>query len=74
MKINENYIALENAIARRYEEIAALIEVFEGRLSLSEILMMDIPFLNRLKDSRRDLLIEVKESREKKGSVRVDRG
>ena len=43
---------LEQVKAERAEEVVYLLDLFDGKITVNELLNMDIPYLNQLKDAK----------------------
>jgi len=61
-----NFEALEAAKAEKAEEIVYLLDLFDGKLSLSEILNVEVPLLNQLKIAKVNINRELQEKAKKK--------
>lgn len=47
-----NFIQLEQVKAQKAEEIVYLLDIFDGKMTVNELLNLDIPFLNQLKSAK----------------------
>jgi len=45
-------VRLEQVKAERAEEVVYLLDLFDGKITVNELLNMDIPYLNQLKDAK----------------------
>jgi hypothetical protein len=68
---NENFDGLEKAKTDEITEINYLLDLFEGRISLSEIMNMDIPVLNKMrevKEKSKETVIKAMQQQKIKGA------
>jgi hypothetical protein len=47
-----NFLKLEEIKAQKAEEIMYLLDIFDGKMTVNELLNLDIPFLNQLKNAK----------------------
>jgi hypothetical protein len=47
-----NFLRLEQIKADRAEEVVYLLDLFDGKVTVNELLNMDIPYLNQLKNAK----------------------
>lgn len=51
-KINENYEALKNARHNTLRDILDIVDLFKGNISLNDILNLEMPLINGLRDEK----------------------
>jgi hypothetical protein len=51
-KIESNFVKLEQLKAEKAEEVVYLLDLFDGKMTINELLNMDIPYLNQLKNAK----------------------
>ena len=61
----ENAKALENAKTEKFDEIVSLLDLFQGELSLNDVLNQDMIILTKLRESKIRLNEKVAKEREK---------
>lgn len=64
-KLEENKKELERIINSKMEDIVNLLELFQGQLSLTDILNQDIPILNGLRQAKNRINGEIQRERER---------
>jgi hypothetical protein len=47
-----NFLRLEEIKAQKAEEIMYLLDIFDGKMTINELLNLDIPFLTQLKNAK----------------------
>jgi hypothetical protein len=47
-----NFIRLEQVKADKAEEVVYLLDLFDGKITINELLNMEIPYLNQLKNAK----------------------
>jgi hypothetical protein len=47
-----NFLKLEELKAQKAEEIIYLLDIFDGKITINELLNLDIPFLTQLKNAK----------------------
>jgi hypothetical protein len=50
--IEGSFLKLEELKAQKSEEIMYLLDIFDGKITINELLNLDIPFLNQLRDAK----------------------
>jgi hypothetical protein len=50
--MESNFIRLEQVKAEKAEEIVYILDLFDGKITINEMLNMDIPYLNQLKNAK----------------------
>jgi hypothetical protein len=61
--MEENYFKLEAIKDQKAMEIVYLLDIFEGKVSLGEILNTEIPLLNHLKKAKIKLNDDIRNNR-----------
>ena len=61
----ENAKALENAKNEKFDEIVSLLDLFQGELSLNDVLNQDMIILTKLRESKLRINEKVAKEREK---------
>jgi hypothetical protein len=54
-RIEENFLRLQSVTDEKILEIVYILDLFDGKLSLSEILNLEIPLLNHLKKAKQKI-------------------
>jgi hypothetical protein len=47
-----NFIKLEQVKAEKAEEVVYLLDLFDGKMTVNELLNMDMPYLSQLKNAK----------------------
>jgi hypothetical protein len=50
--IESNFVKLEQVKAQRAEEVMYLLDLFDGKMTINELLNLDMPYLNQLKNAK----------------------
>jgi hypothetical protein len=50
--IEENFLKLESLKNERAEEVVYLLDLFDGKITINELLNLDISYLNQLKNAK----------------------
>jgi hypothetical protein len=50
--MESNFIRLEQVKSEKAEEIVYILDLFDGKITVNEMLNMDIPYLNQLKNAK----------------------
>jgi hypothetical protein len=50
--VEGSFLKLEELKAQKAEEIMYLLDIFDGKITINELLNLDIPFLSQLKDAK----------------------
>jgi len=50
--IEGNFLRLEETKAQKAEEIMYLLDMFDGKITINELLNLEVPFLNQLRDAK----------------------
>jgi uncharacterized protein YfkK (UPF0435 family) len=50
--IEGSFLKLEELKTQKAEELMYLLDVFDGKITINELLNLDIPFLNQLRDAK----------------------
>ncbi len=51
-RIEGNFLRLEQIKAEKAEEVVYLLDLFDGKITINELLNMEIPYLNQLKNAK----------------------
>lgn len=51
-RMESNFLRLEQVKAEKAEEVVYLLDLFDGKVTINELLNMDISYLNRLKNAK----------------------
>lgn len=63
--MKKNAVEFQKVLNGKAEEMVILLDLFQGQLSLTDILNQDIPLLNALKDAKSKINGEINKEREK---------
>lgn len=63
--MKKNAVEFQKVLSGKAEEMVILLDLFQGQLSLTDILNQDIPLLNALKDAKSKINGEINKEREK---------
>lgn len=58
-KVEENFLRLQSTIDEKMLEVVYMLDLFDGKLSLSEILNLEIPLLNHLRKAKQKINDEI---------------
>jgi len=50
--MEENFLKLESVKNEKAEEIVYILDLFDGKITINELLNLDIPYLNQLKNAK----------------------
>jgi hypothetical protein len=50
--MESNFLRLEQVKAEKAEEVVYLLDLFDGKITVNELLNMEISYLNRLKNAK----------------------
>lgn len=64
-KEEERRIALRDVKREKFDEMVSLLDIFQGQLTLTDVLNQDIPVLNALKEAKIRLNAEIMKERQK---------
>jgi hypothetical protein len=51
-RIEENFLRLEKVKAEKAEEVVYLLDLFEGKITVNELINMEMPYLNQLRNAK----------------------
>ena len=69
----ENAKALENAKNEKFDEIVSLLDLFQGELSLNDVLNQDMIILTKLRESKLRINEKVAKEREKQARASLSK-